>query len=445
MRIPRRAPSLEKIFSMLDSSQFSQIFSYNDRSDSYYHWDELRHRPLPEGFTLELWWAALKAQREGSWFPLPFADSEGVAFGYSMPSWLLERLCYIDMHAGGTIETSTPDALRNPDEARRYLISSLVDEAITSSQLEGAITTRVNAREMIRTERKPRDVSEQMIFNNYQAMLRIRDWPKSEPLSPAKLFELHQILMEGTLPEGREGEVGRFRREGEIAQVFDTRDGELLHTGVPSEKLEECIEQMCAFANGADKDGGFIHPVVRAILLHFWLAWLHPFTDGNGRTARALFYWSVLRSGYRLLEYVSISEILRTSWAQYGKAFLYTETDENDVTYFLRFHLRVIRQALEAFERHIEKRQQRMGDVERALRGHGELNYRQLALLTHALRHVDGQYTFASHAGSHGVSIPTARTDLNELETLGLLTKKRRSRTFIYRPVAGLDAKIRSL
>jgi Fic family protein len=60
----------------------------------------------------------------------------------------------------------------------------------------------------------------------------------------------------------------------------------------------------------------FIHPVVRAIILHFMIGCGHLFVDGNGRTARALFYWSVLHQKYRLMEFISISCIGR------GKAYV---------------------------------------------------------------------------------------------------------------------------
>lgn len=58
---------------------------------------------------------------------------------------------------------------------------------------------------------------------------------------------------------------------------------------------------MCAFPNGHLPDT-FIHPAIRAIILHFWLGYDHPFVDGNGRTARALFYWAMLRQNYSLFE-----------------------------------------------------------------------------------------------------------------------------------------------
>jgi Fic family protein len=74
--------------------------------------------------------------------------------------------------------------------------------------------------------------------------------------------------------------------------------------------LPERMRALCAFANMRTGVDGFVHPIVRAIILHFMLAYDHPYVDGNGRTARALFYWSALKDGYWLIEYVSISRII---------------------------------------------------------------------------------------------------------------------------------------
>jgi Fic family protein len=63
----------------------------------------------------------------------------------------------------------------------------------------------------------------------------------------------------------------------------------VFHTPPPAAELPARLEAMCDFANSKTPDT-FIHPVVRGIFLHFWLAYDHPFVDGNGRTARALFY-----------------------------------------------------------------------------------------------------------------------------------------------------------
>jgi len=113
------------------------------------------------------------------------------------------------------------------------------------------------------------------------------------------------------------------------------------------------LNDTCKFANAKTLNGQFLHPIIKAIVLHFWLAYDHPFEDGNGRTARALFYWSMLSSGYWLFEYVSISTILKTAYAQYAGSYLYTESDENDATYFIVCQLEVMVRAIDKFEKYI--------------------------------------------------------------------------------------------
>ena len=82
----------------------------------------------------------------------------------------------------------------------QYTVSSLVEEAIASSQLEDASTTRKVASAMIRSGRKPRDRYERMIFNNYIAMKRIQE-QQSESLTIEGLLNLHNILTEGTMDD----------------------------------------------------------------------------------------------------------------------------------------------------------------------------------------------------------------------------------------------------
>src|SRR5207302_11428896 len=129
--------------------------------------------------------------------------------------------------------------------------------------------------------------------------------------------------------------------EEDRVAVFDNR-GALLHQPPPAEQLPKRLVTMCRFANSELGGAGFVHPVIRAILLHFWLGYDHPFEDGNGRTARALFYWYMRTHGYWLVEYLSISRILQNAPAKYTRAFLLTETDERDATYFIVYQLEVL-------------------------------------------------------------------------------------------------------
>ena len=206
--------------------------------------------------------------------------------------------------------------------------------------------------------------------------------------------------------------------------------GDVYHTPPPSEELERRLVEMCRFANG-ETPSIFLHPLVRAIILHYWLAYDHPFVDGNGRTARALFYWSMLRSGYWLFEFISISVGLVRAPAKYEMAFLYTQTDENDLTYFLLHQLDIVKTALDELHKYLVTNEKRVKETERLLESY-MLNHRQQALAAHALRHPQHQYTIEAHQSSHRVTYQTARTDLLDMELKGLLrsTKVRKRLVF---------------
>lgn len=223
-----------------------------------------------------------------------------------------------------------------------------------------------------------------MIVNNDHALQFMREGigPK---LTPKHVLELQRILTEGTLdnPEA----AGRLQTpDDERVGVYDNTDGQLLHQPPPAEQLPERLKQLCDFANADLGPSGFLHPVVRGILLHFWLACDHPFEDGNGRTARALFYWFMRERGYWLVEYLSISRILRNAPGKYGRSFLLTESDDRDTTYFLLYQLEVIKRAVEELHTYLKRKMKEAQDVETLVKGSSEFNHRQLALLTDAVR-----------------------------------------------------------
>jgi Fic family protein len=371
----------------------------------------------------------MKFSRRTRYKRLPIHDKQHAPFVYLFLDEMTKLLRVIDLGAGGSI--GTPEPLANPQKRDSYHVSSLMEEAITSSQIEGATTTRPVAKEMLRSGRSPRDLSERMILNNFLAIRHIGKI-KKEPLSKDRIFELHRIMTEGTLK--REDAAGRFRTDDgdEKVEVVDAY-GSVLHDPPPAHELDQRLSDLCDFANGKP-DEPFLHPVLRSILLHFWLAYDHPFVDGNGRTARALFYWSMLHHGYWLCEFISISQVIRKARTKYGQAFLYTETDDNDLTYFLLYHLDLIETALQDLHDYIQRKTAETVALDRQVRQFRFLNHRQQALINHALRHPDQTYTIASHERSHSVTYQTARTDLQSLERMGLLRPFKVGRTWHYAP-----------
>ena len=442
MRLPERAPTLTELLQELKPESLTRILGAAipaAEADQYRHWDDLRHLPPPDGLSAREWWFVTKFGRAQNLRRLPLKDSDGNPFQYALTDSAAEMVHRIDQDASGQI--TIPELVVNPQTRSQYLIRSLIEEAITSSQLEGASTTHGVAKEMLQSGRPARTRDEQMILNNYMAMHHVRGW-NGQPLEPAMVLELHRIVTEGTLDDP--GAAGRLQTRSDERVVVQSRDdGTVVHIPPPADQLSERLVQMCEFANGGLVPG-FMHPVVRAILIHFWLAYDHPFEDGNGRTARALFYWSMSSQGYWLTEFLSISRILNNAPRQYARSFLYTETDERDTTYFLLYQLEVIRRAIDDMHTYLRRKMAEVRQTETLLRN-TRLNHRQIALLTHAIRNPHTSYTYKGHAATHRVVRQSARTDLLALERLGLIERRRGGRAIEFLPAGDLPARLQAL
>ena len=444
MKIPPKPKQLPELFNR-HGARLPDIFKCGINATPtgrYLHWGKLRHLPPPCALDHEEWWLGVKLARSLIYRELPLKDSAGRPFKFAMPDIVQEKIHGIDRKGGGRIVL--PEVIITPETRDRYIFNSLVEEAITSSQLEGASTTRQVAADMIRKGSKPRNTSEQMIFNNYEAMQAIRHLKKNA-LTPNSVLDLHKLLTKDTLDDP--SAAGRLQGVDEMrVQVVDNASQQILHTPPPASQLPDRLVRMCEFANDVNHAHGYIHPLIRAIILHFWLAYDHPFIDGNGRTARALFYWSMLAQDYWLFEFVSISRILKEAPAQYGESYIHAETDDNDLTYFIVHQLNVITRAIADLEKYLQRKLEQTRAVQKMLKNSRDLNHRQLALLGHAIQHPGTEYSIRSHQTSHSVAYATARADLFDLSDKELLIKRQLGKkllTFMSPP--DLESRLRKL
>lgn len=150
---------------------------------------------------------------------------------------------------------------------------------------------------MLRKKISPKDKSQRMILNNYNTINFIREHAK-ESLTPAFIMQVHGMMAENALdiPDA----AGRLRRDDKNIVVGNGITGEIVHTPPAAECLSEFLNSLCAFFNNENTEI-FIHPIIKAITIHFLVGYYHPFADGNGRTARALFYWYMMKSNYWLV------------------------------------------------------------------------------------------------------------------------------------------------
>ena len=278
-----------------------------------------------------------------------------------------------------------------------------------------------------------------MIFNDHEALQMIKKH-LHEPLSADLILALHARITRGTLEDA--SWVGRFRTPADRNLfVLDNDDQTVLHVPPDAALISESLRELCAFANSNGRDE-FVNPVIKGILLHFWLAYVHPFMDGNGPTARALFYWFMLKHRYWGFEYLSLSTAILNDRTQYYRSFLYTERDGNDATYFIVYNLKAIRRALETLDEYIREKQKEKKQTYRLGPKYSSVNPRQRMLLANAFEKPKEIFAIETHANVHAVTYQTARTDLLGLTSLGLLQMRKEGKKFVFSPVPDLKEKL---
>jgi Fic family protein len=378
-------------------------------NDKYLYWDKVKYIKTPNNINPKLLWSAVKFSRT--------IHSKEIAFGgykiyYNLTNHIQKELHNFDLNTGGQLQTKSiiPD-----EEKKRYLISSIMEEAIASSQIEGAVTTREKAKDMLRKNKKPRTKSEQMILNNFITIKHIVE-NKNKSLTNESLFEIHKLITHQTLDN--QDDEGKYRTHNKI-NVIDIIDGEIVHSPPNHNIIPELMNNLFDFFNDNNEEQ-FIHPIIKACIIHFMIGYIHPFVDGNGRTARALFYWYLLKNGYWLTEYLSISRLIAKSKTQYALAYLYSEIDENDITYFINYKIKMMKLAFESLRKYIqrkieEKKQyihfQKIKDI----------NERQALILKWLYEEPDILLTVKEIENRFSISNQTARTDLYELKNKGYL------------------------
>ncbi len=388
---------------ILMNPKYSEVLKKVD--DEYLYWDKVKYH-VPEGIDPVDFWSAIKLSRSIPVNRLIFSICTLV---FHETSYMNEILHEFDMNYGGTIISSNGFTEKN---RQYYLQSSIMEEAIASSQMEGASTTRKIAKEMLRKQRKPKDQSQQMILNNYNTIMYLSG-KKEEPLSAELLLDVHRHISENTL-DNPEFE-GRFRVDDKIV-VQNGITGEIVHNPPSWKVIEPTVMQICGFINNEKQ---FIHPVIKAIILHFMISYLHPFVDGNGRTARSLFYWYMLKKGYWLTEFLSISRVIYKSKAQYENAFLYTEHDGMDLNYFIVYNLSVLRKSFSELQIYLKRKSlEEQAVLELRIPG---INERQSRIVKTAMEKGNTVFISKELENTFNVSVKTIRSDLEGLVKIGLL------------------------
>lgn len=401
----------------------------------YLPWKEFRYKSWVPGDKAKIW-SIVKLIRNFNNTATPIHDEEGRVFTYDHRSHV-QFLHKVDLELGGSF-LGIEDFSEN--DKRRFIRRNLIEESIASSQLEGANTSREVAKKMLKEGRAARNKDEQMIINNHDTMQWIETNLRNEKLTMHTLLETHTRITWRTIDEKFQGVLrNTFDVGGKPLVVKPWDDRKIAYIAPKREFVEQELPKLFSFAN--DEGGGFVHPLIKAIMLHFWIGLLHPFEDGNGRLARVLFYWYMLRHRYWAFSYMSISERIKKSPNQYAMAYIYSEQDDNDLNYFIWYNIAKIRLARKEFEKYVKKKISENRQNAQLIKSKHNLNSRQIDLMHYLSKDEQRYTTLAEYSNTNQqIGKVTAATDLRRLVEAGLLDKKSKGRNRYYYPTQELFA-----
>ncbi|NCB58496.1 MAG: Fic family protein [Gammaproteobacteria bacterium] len=444
-RPPSRTELPERLFEEISEKYPAKIGDYLDfykpldAKGRYLPFDEFRHR-VPAGLDEKLAWAVTKLSRNSQYLKLLPVGESTQECAFILTPLMQKTISQTDRHAT-TAALEWMSSKIGEEKHFEYLLNDLInDEAISSSQLEGAATTTLIAKDMLKRKRKPRTPDEKMILGNFK-MMNFAWENRHKPLSIDLIRELHKVGVEGI--DDEKYKPGVFRHTDDVV-VVDS-DGETVHTPPPSSGIRERLKKVAAWINTSHDDANssnYLHPLIKAIALHFSIGYEHPFRDGNGRVARSLFYWFMFKHDYAAFRYIAISVLLKAAPVKYGKSYLYTESDELDLTYFAEYQCNVILRAISSFKLAYQKSLEDIGAFNSWLWTSGlykALNEKQKIIFQVAKNGREKTFTASSVGENLGCSYNTASAALNGLAELNIFRKEKIGREWVFSMLPGKE------
>ncbi len=385
--------------------------------------EEIGYR-IPNTLSLEEVWKRVHDLRLRRSETLPFDDQENHPFWYVLTSVLQQKLHEIDSLGRDSIYSLVKEEIEF-----EMIKESLMEEAVFSSAIEGAFSTVKRLKEMVDQKKPPRDINDQMVLNNYWAMQFILA-EKHRDLNVDFILELQKIVTEDTFDEDDARYSGRFRDDW--VYVKDKRD-RVIYTPPPADRVVPAMEKLVGWVN--QKDGGdFIHPIIKSSFVHLYFVHIHPFFDGNGRTARALFYFELIKNEYEFFKYFSISVAVQKAKGKYYKAIRDSETHEGDFTYFLLYMAETISESIQLVKSRIAHHYQKELVIDRLNKEGILLNDRQQKFVKRFFVMDQRVMTIKKYQDWFKVVYETARRDLDDLLNKKILIKGKQGKAFLYRP-----------
>lgn len=271
-------------------------------------------------------------------YKYPQADlSEFIAllqdgFYRSLPLYDFHGNPVVYLENAAQLRLSAAKILLTPqNSAQLYGTQAMEREILSTFTIEQIDTSRSSVRRIL-SGYAPTNEREQRIYGMKRGLEFIAD--PNNKISEETIYQLYQMVISAFLPEEDQLLPGQQYRHDHVYIVGD----KLEHTGLPWNKLASYMEQLVAFI----QQDSSINDLWKAALIHFYLAYLHPYFDGNGRMARLLHLWYLVQQGYSSALFVPLSEYIERSRKKYYDAFSLVEQNARisgvlDVTPFLLY------------------------------------------------------------------------------------------------------------
>lgn len=214
-------------------------------------------------------------------------------------------------------------------QSSAYGTKALEEEIVATSAIESIDFNRDSVRNIMKGL-APKDEEENRIFGLKQGFEFISH--KENKITEENIFKLYMMAIGNFLDDESKPKQGNFYRHDTVYVMSDRVE----HSGIDHKKLPEYMKSFVEFANAKDS----INDLLKATMLHFYIAYLHPYFDGSGRMARLIQMWFLIQKGYESTLFVPFSSYVEKSRRKYYD--VYTLVEENyrlsgviDITPFL--------------------------------------------------------------------------------------------------------------
>lgn len=295
-----------------------------------------------------------------------------------------------------------------------FLTNATIEEAITSAIYEGSNSTRSKAKALIASGERPKNKDEWMLINNYLAMKWIKENSNLQ-VSNEFVQRVHEIVTKNTLKGDDENFCGKFRNDTVYVGP---------HQGISNEKIEETLKEAISLTTNNPR---YLHSLTKGIILHYFIGYIHPFFDGNGRTARTLFYYITIKNNLKFVELLSVSAHLKEHGKRYERSFELVKEYDLDMTYFIDFCLDSLMAALAKVDKKINYLMKITNLID-----HLGINSNQVTLLQRMALNKYKVISIEEYAKIINKSREVARKELKDLFKKGLLKEEKKGKKFVY-------------